>query len=285
MSADDADVSPDGGEVATPGERPSAQEAAVGPPSDREMPLTEHIEELMRRLAVVLGVGGLVTLLLYPGGDLLGATAGVQVPTALEMIDLLWNRHIPGAPELVDRRPRVYGPLELVLTELKVATLGGLLVGLPLLVYETYLFMRPGLYRRERRYYLAAVPTSLVLAVVGMVFAHVVVLPVIFAYFTTYTTGTAVIAFGLKETFNLIILLMAYNAVIFQIPLFILLAIMMDLVTARWLRRRRLIFWGSFLGLSFLVSPDPTGMAPLLIAATMIALFELTLGGLRWTGQ
>ena len=241
----------------------------MGPPSDREMPLTEHIEELMRRLAVVLGVGGLVTLLLYPGGDLLGATAGIQVPTALEMIDLLWNRHIPGAPELVDRRPRVYGPLELVLTELKVATLGGLLVGLPLLVYETYLFMRPGLYRRERRYYLAAVPTSLVLAVVGMVFAHVVVLPVIFAYFTTYTTGTAVIAFGLKETFNLIILL----------------AIMMDLVTARWLRRRRLIFWGSFLGLSFLVSPDPTGMAPLLIAATMIALFELTLGGLGLTGQ
>jgi len=172
-----------------------------------------------------------------------------------------------------------------VLTELKVATLGGLLVGLPLVVYETYLFMRPGLYQKERRYYLAAVPTSLVLAVVGMVFAHVVVLPVIFAYFTAYTTGTAVIAFGLKETFNLIILLMAYNAIIFQIPLFILLAIMMDLVTARWLRRRRLIFWGSFLGLAFLVSPDPTGMAPLLIAATMIALFELTLGGLRWTGQ
>jgi sec-independent protein translocase protein TatC len=78
---------------------------------------------------------------------------------------------------------------------------------------------------------------------------------------------------------------MAYNAVIFQIPLFILLAIMMDLVTARWLRQRRLIFWGSFLGLAFLVSPDPTGMAPLLIAATMIGLFELTLGGLRWTGQ
>ena len=285
MTADDADVSPDGGEVATPGDRTSVPETAVGPPSDREMPLTAHIEELMRRLAVVLGVGGLVTLLLYPGGDLLGATAGIRVPTALEMIDLLWNRHIPGAPELVDRRPRVYGPLELVLTELKVATLGGLLVGLPLLVYETYLFMRPGLYRRERRYYLAAVPTSLILAVLGMIFAHVVVLPVIFAYFTAYTTGTAVIAFGLKETFNLIILLMAYNAVIFQIPLFILLAIMMDLVTARWLRQRRLIFWGSFLGLAFLVSPDPTGMAPLLIAATMIGLFELTLGGLRWTGQ
>jgi Sec-independent protein secretion pathway component TatC len=285
MSGDDADVSPDGGEVATPGERTSAQESELGPPSDREMPLTEHIEELMRRLAVVLGVGGVVTLILYPGGDLFTAAIGVQMPTALEMIDLLWNRHIPGAPELVDRRPRVYGPLELVLTELKVATLGGLLVGLPLVVYETYLFMRPGLYPRERRYYLAAVPTSLVLAVVGMVFAHVVVLPVIFAYFTAYTTGTAVIAFGLKETFNLIILLMAYNAIIFQIPLFILLAIMMDLVTAQWLRRRRLIFWGSFLGLSFLVSPDPTGMAPLLIAATMIALFELTLGGLRWTGQ
>ena len=256
-----------------------------GPESDEEMPLADHIEEMVRRLAVVLGIGGIVTLLLYPGADLVNSAFGLDLVSSTEVIDFLWNKHIPGAPEMVDRRPRVYGPLELLLTELKVAALGGLVIGLPAFVYETYLFMRPGLYPKERRYYLAAVPTSLVLAFVGIAFAHFIVLPAIFAYFTSYTTGTAVVAFGLKETFNLILILMGYNAIIFQIPLFVMLAIMMNLVTRVWLEDRRLIFWGTFLGLAFLVSPDPTGMAPIIVGATMIALFEGTLFALRWTAR
>jgi len=242
-----------------------------GPVSDEEMPLAAHIEEMVRRLAVVLVVGGVVALAVFPVAD--------------QLINFLWNSHIPGASTITDRRPRLYGPLELVVTELKVAALAGFVVGLPIAVYETYLFMRPGLFPRERRYYLAAVPTSLILALIGVAFAHFVVLPAIFAYFTAYTTGTAVVAFGLKETFSLILVLMGYMALVFQIPLFIMLAIMMNLTTRIWLEDRRLLFWGGFLGVAFLISPDPTGMAPIIVAATMIGLFEGTLALLRWTGN
>jgi sec-independent protein translocase protein TatC len=242
-----------------------------GPAEDEEMPLADHIEEMMSRLGIVFLVGGVALLLAFPAAD--------------QTINYLWNAHIPGAATIADRRPRLYGPLELVLTELKVAGLAGLIVGLPVFVYQSYRFMRPGLYPTERRYYLAAVPTSLVLAFVGVAFAHFVVLPAIFLYFTSYTTGTALVAFGLKETFNLILLLMGYMAIVFQIPLFIMLGIMMGLVTRVWLQEKRLLFWGAFAGLAFLVSPDPTGMAPIIIAATMITLFEGTLALLRWTGN
>ena len=242
-----------------------------GPAADEEMPLADHVEEMMSRLGIVFLVGGVALLLAFPAAD--------------RTINYLWNSHIPGAATIADRRPRLYGPLELVLTELKVAGLAGLLVGLPVFVYQSYRFMRPGLYPRERRYYLAAVPTSLVLAFVGVAFAHLVVLPAIFLYFTSYTTGTALVAFGLKETFNLILLLMGYMAVVFQIPLFIMLGIMMGLVTRAWLQDKRLLFWGAFAGLAFLVSPDPTGMAPIIVATTMITLFEGTLALLRWTGN
>jgi sec-independent protein translocase protein TatC len=275
---------PGPGSGATGSYAPDVDDGVVGPgpESDEEMPLADHIEEMIRRVAIVLGVAGVVTMLLYPGADLVNTAFGFELISSTEVIDFLWNKHIPGAPEIAARRPRVYGPLELLLTELKVAALGGLIVGLPVFVYETYLFMRPGLFPQERRYYLAAVPTSVVLAFIGISFAHFAVLPAIFAYFTSYTTGTAVVAFGLRETFNLILILMGYNAVIFQIPLFILLAIMMNLVTRQWLLDRRLLFWGTFLGLAFLVSPDPTGMAPIIIGATMIVLFELTLLVLGW---
>jgi len=242
--------------------------AGEGPATDEEMPLADHIEEMMRRLGLVFLIGGIALAITYPfAGDL---------------VNYLWSVHIP---EPMTNRPRLYGPLEFILTKLKVAGLAGLIVGLPMFVYQTYRFMRPGLYPTERRYYLAAVPTSLVLGTLGVLFAHFAVLPFVFAYFTTYTAEAAVIAFGLQETFNLILVLMGWMAIIFQIPLFIMLAIMMNLVTRRWLEAKRLIFWGSFLGIAFLFSPDPTGMAPIIVALTMVVLFEGTLALLRWTGN
>jgi sec-independent protein translocase protein TatC len=267
--ADEGTVGEQHGEFGTAGTVGAL--SAEGPESDQEMPLTDHIEEMVRRLGIVFAVGIAATLVVFPVAD--------------QLINFLWNWHIPGAPANEARRPYLYGPLELILTELKVAGLAGFIVGLPVLVYQSYRFMRPGLYPRERRYYLAAVPTSLVLALVGVAFAHFVVLPSIFAYFTSYTTGAASVAFGLRETFRLILLLMGYMALVFQIPLFMMLAIMMGLVTRQWLTEKRLLFWGGFAGVSFLISPDPTGMAPIIIAATMIGLFEGTLALLRWTSN
>ena len=243
-------------------------EGLEAPETDQEMPLAAHIEEMMRRLAVVFVFGGLATL--------------VVVTESTELINYFWSYHIP-AP--LENRPRLYGPLELPLTRLKVAGLAGVVVGLPAFVYQTYRFMKPGLYENERRYYLAAVPTSLILGGVGIAFAHFLVLPAIFSYFTTYTSDAATIAFGLAETFNLIVIMLAFMAIVFQIPLFIMLAIMMNLVTREWLEAKRLIFWGAFLGIAFLFSPDPTGMAPIIVTLTMIVLYEGTLAVLRWTGN
>ncbi|WP_280586933.1 twin-arginine translocase subunit TatC [Halorubrum sp. Boch-26] len=254
--------------IADDGADDSSFEGLEAPESDEEMPLAVHIEEMMRRLAVVFLFGGLATL--------------VVVTESTELINYFWSYHIP-AP--LENRPRLYGPLELPLTRLKVAGLAGVVVGLPAFVYQTYRFMKPGLYQNERRYYLAAVPTSLVLGGIGIAFAHFLVLPAIFSYFTTYTSDAATIAFGLAETFNLIVIMLAFMAIVFQIPLFIMLAIMMNLVTRQWLEAKRLLFWGAFLGIAFLFSPDPTGMAPIIVTLTMITLYEGTLAILRWTGN
>lgn len=239
-----------------------------GPEYDEEMPLADHIEEMIKRLAVIVVVAGSVTLVTFPFAE--------------QIIVHLWYAMLPegGAAD-----PRIYHPLEYLLTQIKVASLMGVIIALPVLVYETYAFMRPGLYRHERRYYLAAIPTSLVLAIVGVAFAYFVVLPAIFTYFMAYSQDAGEIAFALGQTFELILVLMAYLAIVFQIPLFIMLAIMMGLTTRRWLAEKRLYFWGAFLGLSFITSPDPTGMAPIIIALTMVALFEGTLALLKWVGK
>jgi sec-independent protein translocase protein TatC len=241
-----------------------------GPASDQEMPLADHIEEMVKRLGVVLVVMAIIS--------------GVVFPFGAEIINFLWYSILNSGPVVGDvPQPRVYAPLALILARLKVATLAGFVVGLPVFVYETYLFMRPGLYPKERRYYLASVPTSLVLATVGVLFAYFLVLPFLFTYFLGYTKNAADIAFGLTETFDLMVLMLGWFALIFQIPLFVALALMMGIVSRRWMAARRLYFWGAFVGIAFLFAPDPTGMAPILVAATMIALFEGTLFLDKWT--
>lgn len=257
------------------GSTESARENA--PLDDSEMPLADHIEEMVKRLGIVLVAMALVS--------------GVVFPIAEQLINFIWYSLLPGSVQVCPNPaqgiqaacPRVYDPLALILARLKVASLAGFVVALPLFVYQTYRFMRPGLYPKERRYYLAAVPTSLVLALIGVAFAFYLILPVLFTYFLSYSQGAAAIAFSLTDTFGLMTLLMGFFAFVFQIPLFVMLAIMMGITTRAWLAAKRLYFWGAFLGVSFLFSPDPTGMAPILVAATMIGLFEGTLLLLKWT--
>jgi len=261
-----------GGEIETVGEDDGGllnYGTPGGPKADEEMPLTEHIEEMLKRLVIVAVVAGVISVVTFPFTDVI--------------VNFLWNSILPTGPESDFARPRLYGVLEFWFTKVKVASLAGVIVALPVLVYQTYRFMRPGLYPNERRYYLAAVPTSLVLALVGVAFAYFIVLPSVFTYFLYYSQDVTTIGFALGRTFNLILIMMAYLAIVFQIPLFILLAMLMGLVTRQWLADRRLLFWGAFLGISFLFSPDPTGMVPILITLTMIALFESTLLLTRWT--
>ncbi|WP_247003244.1 twin-arginine translocase subunit TatC [Halosolutus gelatinilyticus] len=240
------------------------------PPDDEEMPLADHIEEMILRLAVVLLIGSAGTAI-----GLLGAS---------QAIDHVWHNVFPYAEAEVPP-PHVYHPLELWLTRIKVSALLGIMVALPAFVYECYLFMRPGLYPHERKYYLAAVPTSVVLGAIGMLFSYFLVLPILFRYFTYYAEGSANIAYALGETFDMIITLTGLLAIVFQIPLFIMLAIMMGVTTRRWLAQKRLYFWAAFGGLAFMFAFDPTGMAPILVAVTMIALFEGTLLILKWVGR
>ncbi|WP_254279596.1 twin-arginine translocase subunit TatC [Haloarcula marina] len=300
VAATPADVPTDWGVPAspTPTSPPSGAPAAgggydpdedMGAPDDQEMPLADHVEEMATRLFIVVGVMAAVAVLTLPASD--------------ELINFLWYSFLDGPAEACGQFatglqeggqaagpagadcPHVYSPLALILARLKVASLVGFIAALPVFVYETYLFMRPGLYPRERRYYLAAVPTSLVLAAIGVGFAYFAVLRAMFDYFITYSDRAADLAFGLGETFNLIILMLGFFALVFQIPLFVMLAIMMGVTTRRWLVDRRLYFWGAFAAIAFVFSPDPTGMAPLMVAVTMIALFEGTLLLLKWTGS
>ncbi len=226
------------------------------------MPLTAHIEELVRRLMVVV----------------IASTAVMAVAFIFSesLLDIIWY-------SFVDFAPHVYHPFAEILTRLKISAVVGLALALPVLIYETFQFMKPGLYPNERQYFLSVVPVSLVLMFLGIAFAFFFALPLLFRYFIFYSQDVATAGLGLTETFNLILLVKVAFGVVFQIPLLMSLAVKMGVVSVRWFETKRIYVWGGCITVAALLagSLDPTGVAGLMVALTMIGLFETTLLGLK----
>ncbi|MDY7080834.1 MAG: twin-arginine translocase subunit TatC, partial [Halobacteria archaeon] len=155
------------------------------------------------------------------------------------------------------------------------------------LVYESFQFMKPGLYPHERRYFLAVVPVSVMLVAAGLAFSYLFALPLLFGYFLSYSQAVATTGLGLVETFDLIIMTSLAFGIVFQIPLLMYLAMKMKVASRRWFESKRVYVWGGIITVATIVtrSLDPTGDAGFLIAATMILLFESTLAYFRFLAK
>jgi len=227
--------------------------------TDRWIPPRDQ-QEVRRRLTMVLAVTTVAS--------------GLAFVVADRVITPVWNSLLPATSA-----PRAYMPLALLVARLKVALLVGVVVALPVAVHQVYSYRstRHRFSSHERQWYLVAVPASLILSLLGTAVALWIVLPVLFTYLLTYARPVAVLAFGLTSTFGVIISLVGFFALTFQIPLAVLLAVATGVATRSWFFERRLYVWGGLGAAAFALSPDPTGVAPTILAVIAIALFE---GGL-----
>lgn len=238
-----------------------SKDSEFGPESDVDQPVEDHIEELLARLLVVFSIGISISLLFLPISDLI--------------IEFLWNIHIPDSNV---NRPRLYGPFSLIFTRFRLLFLISLFISLPILIYESYKFASVGLYEKEVYYIKQISGMSIVLSVISLIISNLVLIPVIFKIFNSYSDTTANIAYGLQDTVGLMLTIMIYLIFVFHIPILIVMAINIELVSIEWLTERRLIFWITFISISFIAgSIDPTGVIPIIISIIMIGLFELTI--------
>jgi sec-independent protein translocase protein TatC len=228
-----------------------------GPVGDEEIPLTEHLIELRRRLIIVLIPLGVITLAVFPFSNM---------PLHVLLTNLFSE----------DIIIYVYTPLEWLRVRLLFSFLVALSVTIPLAVYEIFAFLRPGLYPSERKFFLMVVIPSLCCYGIGALFAYFFVLPLIFRYLIAYTGTVAEVAFSAKVIFSTILYAGLGFGLIFQIPFVMILAVKLKLVTSTWLRDKRLIIYGLIISIMFFVFADPTGIS-MIMAVVSIALFELGL--------
>ena len=228
------------------------------PPDDREMSLGEHLRELRDRLLIVLAVTLVLMIVIFPFSAYLVETVIVHVVPAYVKIT-------------------TYNPLELFKVRIMVCFIGAVCVGFPLLVYEAFRFMAPGLYPGERRFLKVVFPFSLTLFIAGAFIAYFVTLPLFFGIVIGYGASVATPNLSIGETFGIVTNLMLGFGVVFQVPLIIMLAIRMHIVRRETLAKGRIGVYGLLFAFAMFISPDPTMFSQLVVLAVLCVLFELGL--------
>jgi sec-independent protein translocase protein TatC len=221
---------------------------------DRPMTIVEHLEELRRRL--------LITVLVFVAAT---AVAFLFVETILELL-------IRPVGQVV-----FLAPTEAFFVRVKVAALGGVLLSLPVILYQVWRFVSVGLTPHERRSTITLLPASLLLFLGGGAFAFFAILPVGVRFLLGYQTDALVpmISIGAYTSFATAFVL-AFGLV-FQLPVVVLFLARLGIVTPASLARGRRYALLGIAVLSAVLTPGGDVISMGMMALPTYLLYEVSI--------
>ncbi|WP_072696979.1 twin-arginine translocase subunit TatC [Desulfovibrio litoralis] len=224
------------------------------------MTLLDHLRELKKRLLRAFMAIGLGFLLCYSFAEPL---FNFLVQPLLAVLPEGGKMIYTGLPEAF-------------FAYLKVAFVAGLFVASPLVFYQIWAFISPGLYDEEKRYILPIAFFSAFFFISGGAFAYYVVFPFAFPFFLSYSSETIEAQLKMDEYLSLALQMLFAFGLIFELPLFAFFLSKMGLVTAKAMRRfRRYAILVNFIVAAILTPPDP--ISQLAMAIPMLALYEVSI--------
>ena len=231
---------------------------------DEELTLVDHLDELRSRLIVSAAVLVVAIGLAFWQNHLL-----------LEIA----NGPLPG-----DREPVTLGVTEPFFTTMKLAMYGGILLALPVLLYQAYAFILPAFRPHERRVILPFLLMVPVLFIVGVAFAYVVVVPAATEFLLNFNADDFDIEVRASEYYGFFMLSLIAVGVMFQIPVGVLSVTRLGIVTPEQLAsNRRYVVLAIAVAAMLLPGTDPITM--LISMAPLYALFEISLALAKAFGQ
>lgn len=224
---------------------------------ERALPITEHLAELRRRIAIALGA------------IILGAS--VSYAFSEPIFGYLLS---PATTALAARGSKLQAiaPTEIFVAYIKCALLSGFVLTLPVSFWQLWAFVAPGLYDTEKRAIFPFVLSSTFLFVLGAAFGHTFVFPLMFQFFNSWDNDWVVSAWTLREVFGLISQMILAFGVIFELPLFVLFLSISGIVTVRQLfSGTRYAIVAAFVIGAILTPPDV--VSQVLMSVPMVILY------------
>ena len=219
--------------------------------------LLSHLVELRSRLVRIFGSVLLVFVCMVPFANDLFKLASKPI------IDVLPNNQMIATG--------VASPL---LTPFILTAYLSLFVAMPVVLYQIWAFVAPGLYKQEKRFAIPLFLTSVVLFYLGLAFAYFVVFPLIFTFFTATTPEGVEFQPDIRMFLDFALTIVLAFGIAFEVPIATVLVVWTRLTTPEKLGKARpYVFLGAFVVGMFLTPPDVISQT--LLAVPVYLLYEL----------
>ena len=222
--------------------------------------LSSHLLELRTRLIRVLFFMGILSLATIP------FASEIYAYVASPLLDILPTGSMMIATQVTSP---FMAPLKLVL-------FSALLITMPYLFYEIWMFMSPGLYKNEKSFVAPLMISTIFLFSSGVAFAYFVVCPIIFKFFIGVAPESIVVMTDISEYLNFVIKLIFAFGIAFEIPVATFLLIRAGIVQKETLVKARPYLIILFFVVGMLITP-PDIFSQLFLAIPMWMLFEIGL--------
>jgi len=229
--------------------------------NERTMSFIEHLEELRWRIIKIVSSilsGGIVTfffidfflyLLLLPLENIdSNNPVNLQVLSVQGMFLIKWT----------------------------IALVGGIILSVPVITYQVWKFVSPGLYANEKGFVLPLVLFSFSSFIVGILFSYIILIPYCLNFFASLSGDTILNNFSINHYFSFITWLLLGSGIVFQLPVISFLLSIIGVLTPAFMRHyRRHSIIAIFILSSFITPPDPVSM--IVMAFPLIVLYELSI--------
>jgi len=229
------------------------------------MPFLDHLEEFRNRLiksiiAVAVGMilclffsKQLLTVLLWP-------TTRVNVPLEIQVL-------------------KVQG---MFMVTLEIAFFGGIILGLPFIIFQLWMFVAPGLYAHEKKYVPRIIISATTLFLLGIIFAYFIIIPFALEFFIGLAPENVKANIAIDFYVGFVVRILAVFGLIFQLPILSFFLSKLGILKAQLMRKyRRHAIVAIFIVAAILTPPDP--FTQILLAIPLIFLYEISIFIAQWT--
>ena len=235
---------------------------------NEKIPFTSHLEELRDRLIkcfIAIGIGFVVS---YGFKEKLFQILMHPLVSVMQTGETLIFTSLP----------------EAFFTYLKVAFLAGIILAAPVIIYQFWIFVAPGLYEKERGLLVPIVFLSTFFFVGGALFGYLVVFPFGFKFFLGFATDVIKPFPSMREYLSFSSKLLLAFGLVFELPLIITFLARLGIVNVPFLKKNRkyavLLF---FVGAAIITPPDV--VTQIMMALPLMVLYEISIFGAKIFGK
>lgn len=243
----------------TDSQQGKAEDESSGQSADElaEGTLLSHLIELRGRLLKIAAAVVIVFIVMLP------FSSEIFELVARPLLDVL-----PGAKMIATQ---VASPL---LTPFKTTFYAALFTAMPVVLYQVWAFVAPGLYLKEKRFAVPLLASSIVLFYAGIAFAYFVVFPLVFGFFTSIAPDQVEVQPDIAQFLDFITTIILAFGIAFEVPIATVLIVWTGLTTPEKLGKARpYVFLLAFVLGMFLTPPD--FISQTLLAVPIYLLYEI----------